>query len=83
MKKTRPTHEEHLVFAQHFHEVRSKLRDLRTTAGCFPKHHRISNTFRKINRRLDRLQDELDNEFQAVTTDAQFRESGPIYYRCR
>lgn len=83
MKAKRPMHEDHLVFAQLFHELCSKFRDLRDAADCFPKTHRISDAFRTVRKRLDLLQHELDTEYHAVTSEEQFRKSGHIYYGCR
>ncbi len=83
MKAKRPIHDQHLVFAQHFHELRAKLRDLRDAADHFPKNHRISNAFRKVRQRLDVLQHEMDNEYHAVTTNEQFGKAGHVYYGSR
>ena len=82
MKLKLPTHDEHLVLARHFHALRANFRELINGGDCFPRKRPISTAFRKVRHALDALQNELDNEFHAVTSDEQFSKSGHVYYGC-
>jgi hypothetical protein len=81
MKYSLPTHEEHLQIAPHFHALKDAFRSLRESVGTrFPKAHPINCELRQTYQRLVQLQGSLDDAFNAVTTDAQFRQRGHVYY---
>ena len=84
MKTRIPNHKDHLKLAAGFHTLQRQFLDFAHTIwAAFPKAHRISLQVDKLNKQMAELKHRLDGEYHRVTSDAEFNQSGHIYYNDR
>ena len=83
--KRKLTHDEHLPVADVVRTMRNDMLRLlcHTVVPAFPKTHRVTRQASKVLREIEWLQNVLDTEYHIVTTDAEFKEVGHIYYNPR
>jgi|GEM_PF-2665958 len=81
MKTTVPDHKGHLTLVHVYRAARRQIDEFACTIWRqFPKTHRVSRQADKISKAVAELQNLLDCEYHRVTSEAQFKKAGHIYY---
>ena len=76
------THEEHVELAKHYRRVSLGLNHIfDTVASRYPISSKVYQQAWRQRRKLLELKSALDNEYHKVTSNAQFEQSGHVYYK--
>jgi hypothetical protein len=83
MKRTKLTHEQHLVLATQLISADAMLRDafFTTIQPAFGKTHPASRALLRAIRIMQRARSELDTEYHNVTSQEQYMKEGHVYYK--
>jgi hypothetical protein len=83
MKRTKLTHEQHLVLATQLISADETLRDAFFTniQPAFGKSHPASKALLKVIKTMQVVRSELDTEYHNVTSQEQYMKEGHVYYK--
>ena len=83
MKRTKLTHEQHLVLATQLVSADALLREafFTTVQPAFGKSHPASRALLRAIKTMQVVRSELDTEYHNVTSQEKYMKEGHVYYK--